>query len=98
MKEAEKVAVSESTQYSTRGKTFVGVVVSAKANKTASVQWERRIFVKKYERYEKRRSKVAAHIPDHLEIKEGDTVRIAETRPISKTKHFVITEKMEEIQ
>lgn len=81
-----------SKSYNPRGMTFVGEVVSAKAHKTVSVQWQRRRFVKKYERYEKRSSKVAAHVPEGMQVNEGDLVRIQETRPISKTKHHVVVE------
>ena len=77
---------------SLRGKSFVGTVVSAKAHKTVTVQWEWRRLVKKYERYEKRRSKVQAHNPPEINAQEGDLVRIKETRPLSKTKHFMVTE------
>lgn len=98
VKAAEKASNSESTAkpLSTRGKQFEGLVVSAKAAKTVTVTWERRRFIKKYERYEKRRSKVAAHVPEHLDVNEGDMVRIKETRPISKTKHFIVTEVITE--
>lgn len=84
-----------SKSYNPRGMTFVGTVVSAKASKTVSVQWERRRYVPKYERYEKRKSKVAAHVPEGMSVNEGDTVRIKETRPISKTKHFIVTEVLD---
>ena len=100
VKAAEKATVSESTTkpLSTRGKEFEGLVTSTKAAKTATVMWERRRYVKKYERFERRRSKVAAHVPEGITVKEGDTVRIKETRPISKTKHFVVTQVMEQAQ
>ncbi|MFT4250516.1 MAG: 30S ribosomal protein S17 [Candidatus Woesearchaeota archaeon] len=91
---AQEGTDAPSKSYSLRGMTFVGEVVSAKAHKTVSVQWQRRRFVKKYERYEVRTSKVAAHVPEGMSISEGDTVRIQETRPISKTKHFVVVEVM----
>lgn len=97
VKAAEKAQASGSS-LSTRGKQFEGTVVSAKAAKTVSVAWERRRYVKKYERYERRSSKVAAHVPEGMTVKEGDTVRIQETRPISKTKHFVVTDVLEEAQ
>lgn len=77
---------------SLRGQEFVGTVISAKAHRTVTVSWNRRRFVPKYERYEKRRSKVAAHNPDHIAAQEGDVVRIRGSRPLSKTKHFVVTE------
>lgn len=72
------------------GRTFKGTVISKKMQKTAKVEWERTCLIKKYERYEQRRSRVMAHIPDNLDVKEGDKVIIKECRPISKTKHFII--------
>ncbi|MCF7866552.1 30S ribosomal protein S17, partial [Candidatus Woesearchaeota archaeon] len=55
-----------------------------------TVEWERRKYIPKYERYEKRRTKVKAHNPEEIDAKVGDKVIIAETRPISKTKNFVV--------
>ena len=78
-----------------RGRTYAGKVVSKKAGKTAVVQWARRFFVPKYERFEKRKSKVFAHAPECLHIKKDDNVLIGECRPISKTKKFVIIKKEE---
>lgn len=80
--------------YATRGRTFVGVVVSARAQKTVTVEWERRTYVPKYERYKKDRTRVKAHNPEAVDAKEGDVVEVRECRPISKTKHFIITKKM----
>lgn len=81
-----------------RGRTFLGTVTSTKAQKTATVEWERRRMVTKYERYERRRSKVKAHIPDNIELQVGDKVRIGECRPISKTKRFIILEKIKQTE
>src|SRR3989344_1571117 len=79
---------------SLRGRTFVGTVISARMQKTVTVEWERKHFLKKYERYEKRKSKVKAHNPESVNAKEGDVVKIKECRPISKTKNFVVVEVM----
>jgi len=76
-----------------RGQILEGEVVSDKAPKTVVVQ---RIYLKKipkYERYEKRRSKIHAHNPPCINAKLGDVVKIAECRPLSKTKSFVVIEK-----
>ncbi len=75
-----------------RGREFSGTVISSKASKTATVEWERRVLIPKYERYEKKRSRVKVHNPSCIDAKEGDRVRIKECRPISKTKKFCITE------
>lgn len=79
---------------STRGRSFVGSVISTKMQNTAIVEWSRIKFLQKYERYEKRLSKVKAHNPSCLNAKDGDIVKIVECRPLSKTKHFVIIEVM----
>lgn len=81
---------------STRGRTFTGKVIRDKMSKTVTVEWERQKYIQKYERYEKRRSRVKAHNPEHINAKEGDIVKIEETRPLSKTKHFVVTEIVSE--
>lgn len=77
-----------------RGRTFVGTILSAKAPQTATVEWERKRFVPKYERFETRRSRVKAHNPTEINAVHGDKVRIAECRPLSKTKRFIIIEKL----
>ena len=79
---------------STRGREFLGTVTSAKMKKTAVVEWEWKKYIRKYERYEKKGSKVHAHNPICIEAREGDTVRISECMPLSKSKKFVIIEKM----
>lgn len=75
-----------------RGRVFTGIVVSDKMQKTAVVEWPRRKYDKKYERFEMRRTRVKAHNPESINAKTGDTVKISETRPLSKTKTFVIVE------
>ncbi len=78
-----------------RGRIFEGVVVSDKPANTVVVRWERLHYVPKYERYEKRFTKVYAHNPPCINAKVGDVVVIAECRPISKTKKFVVIAKRE---
>ena len=78
----------------TRGRTFVGKVISAKMTNTVNVEWERRSYLYKYERYQKKRSAVMAHIPEGMNVAIGDMVKIAECKPISKTKNFIIIERV----
>ncbi|MBL7160025.1 MAG: 30S ribosomal protein S17 [Candidatus Aenigmarchaeota archaeon] len=75
-----------------RGRVFVGKVISAKANKTAVVEWAYSRYLQKYERYERRHSRVSAFNPECIEAKKGDTVKIMECRPLSKTKSFAVIE------
>ena len=83
-------------QLSVRGRTFEGVIASAKMNKTVIVRNDYIHYVPKFKRYEQRRSHIPAHNPPCLNAKLGDRVKIAECRPISKTVSFVVVEKLEE--
>jgi small subunit ribosomal protein S17 len=76
-----------------RGRTHVGTVRSSKAHRTATVEWPGIRFIQKYERYQKRRTKIKVHNPDCIGAEKGDFVKIAECRPLSKTKNFIIIEK-----
>ena len=71
-------------------RTLVGKVVSDKRNKTITVQIERRTKHELYGKIVARSSKYHAH-DENGEYKMGDVVEIAETRPISKTKSWVVT-------
>jgi len=81
---------------SVRGKTFTGIVATDVMNRSVRVEWEDVVKDSKYSRYFKTRSKVIAHNPDCIKAKKGDKVLIAETRPLSKTKHFVVLRVIEE--
>ncbi|RMG37587.1 MAG: 30S ribosomal protein S17 [Methanobacteriota archaeon] len=78
-----------------RGRIFEGQVVSTRMNKTAVIRRDYLYLVKKYDRYERRKGVISAHVPDCLDIKEGDIVRAMECRPLSKSKSFVVIEKKE---
>jgi small subunit ribosomal protein S17 len=71
-------------------RTLVGQVVSDKRSKTITVLVERRVTHELYGKIVARSSKYHAH--DEMgEYKLGDVVEIAESRPISKTKNWVVT-------
>lgn len=73
-----------------RGMAFKAVVRSTKSHATAIVEWDYHHYFPKYERYERRKSRVVAHNPPCIRARDGDSVMIAECRPLSKTKHFVV--------
>ena len=77
-----------------RGKVLEGIVVSDRMPKTVIVRRDYLHYIPKYERYERRHSRIPAHNPPCINAKVGDKVRIAECRPLSKTKHFVVIEVM----
>ena len=78
-----------------RGRVFDGLVVSAKMDKTVVVERDYLSYISKFMRYERRRSRIPSHNPPCIGAREGDRVKIAETRPISKTVSFVVVEKLE---
>jgi small subunit ribosomal protein S17 len=73
-----------------RGRAFAGVVVSVSPHKSAVVEWDWLKFMAKYERYEKKRTRLSVHNPPCINAKKGDKVMITECRPLSKTKKFSI--------
>ena len=77
-------------ELSVRGQTLEGRVASTDMEKTVVVEREYDVKVPKYDRFMKRRSRVPAHAPDCLDLAVGDTVTIAECRPLSKTKSHVV--------
>jgi len=79
-----------------RGRTFSGTVISKDVHNSATVEWIRRRFIRKYERYEKRRSRVRAHNPPCINAQIGESVQLYECRPLSKTKNKVIVKVLGE--
>ncbi|MBI1973521.1 30S ribosomal protein S17 [Candidatus Micrarchaeota archaeon] len=77
-----------------RGTMLEGVVVSDKAKNTVTVERGYLHYVPKYERYQRRTTRIAAHKPGCMQVAPGDKVRLAECRKISKTKSFVVMEKL----
>ena len=78
---------------STRGKAKFreGIVVSDKTEKTVIVAVVQRYKHPQYGKYVSKTNRYAVH-DERDEAREGDTVRIAETRPISKTKRWKLSE------
>jgi small subunit ribosomal protein S17 len=74
--------------------TYVGVIASKDASRSATITWNTQHYVPKYERYEKRKSRLRVHNPPCLDAPLGATVKVMRTRPLSKTKHFVVVEVM----
>ncbi|MBI4010345.1 MAG: 30S ribosomal protein S17 [Candidatus Aenigmarchaeota archaeon] len=77
-----------------RGNLIQGKVVSTRAQKTAVIEKNYQHYLPKYERFERRHSRIVAYNPECVGAKEGNVVSIAECRPLSKTKAFVVIEKV----
>lgn len=82
-----------------RGRFFEGEVIK-KFPKRVSIEFERMIYVNKYERYKKSRTKVHARLPDCMkdQIKVGDYIQVQECRPLSKIIHFAVIKKIKDAE
>jgi len=83
----------------THGRVFEGKVTS-KFHKRLTIEFERMIKVRKYERYARSKTKIHARLPICVEsqVNIGDTIRIKECRPLSKIIHFVFLEKVKDAE
>ncbi len=79
----------------TRGRVFEGIVIK-KFNRRVAIELERMIYIRKYERYAKSKTKIHARLPECMEnlIDLGDTIKVKECRPLSKIIHFAVIEKV----
>ena len=75
-------------------KVFQGVVLSNKTDKTITVKVERQVKHPLYRKYYKQSKKLVAH-DENNDCNEGDTVRVKESRPLSKTKRWTLVEIVE---
>ncbi|MCF8335122.1 MAG: 30S ribosomal protein S17 [Bacteroidales bacterium] len=78
-------------------KEKVGTVSSNKMDKSISVVVNRKVKHPKYHKFINRRSKFIAH-DEKNECNEGDTVKIMETRPLSRRKRWRLVEIIERVK
>ncbi|MBC6490027.1 30S ribosomal protein S17 [Flavihumibacter stibioxidans] len=78
-------------------KTRIGVVTSNKMEKTVTVAVERKVKHPIYGKFVKKTTKFHAH-DEKNECSIGDTVKIMETRPLSKTKRWRMVEILEKVK
>jgi small subunit ribosomal protein S17 len=89
-REREMIETSQVTKRSRR-KVRTGVVVSEKMDKTVLVRIDRKVRHPLYRKTVARSNKLAAH-DENNDAHVGDTVRVMETRPLSKTKRWRVVE------
>ena len=77
-----------------RGRMFVGTIAGHVIHKTAKIQLDRQHYLPKYERFEKRRTRLRVHVTPCIDVGNGDMVKVMECRPIAKSKSFVVVEVM----
>ena len=78
-----------------RGRSFKGYVIK-KLDKRVTIQFDRIVRVRKFERYYTKQSKLHARLPDCMKdiIQIGDYIEIKECRPLSKIIHCVVVKKI----
>lgn len=97
MEEETKTKTEGKKLVGTRGRIFKGKVTKKFPTRVV-VEFERTIYIPKYERYYKKKTSLHARLPENFEIEIGDLVRIQETRPLSKIIHFIVIEKISKLK
>lgn len=95
--EKKPAQVGNENVVGTRGRIFEGIITK-KFPKRIVLEFERMIYVRKYERYARLKTKIHARLPYSMEkeINIGDLVRVHECRPLSKIIHFVVVQKIKD--
>ena len=91
---SEETKTTDTTETRGRRKVRIGVVVSDKMDKTIVVRIDRQVRHALYGKTVRRSSKLAAH-DEANDAHVGDTVRVMETRPLSKSKRWRVVEIVE---
>ena len=80
-----------------RGRIFEGKV-TRKFPKRVTVEFERTVYIRKYERYAKSRTKIHARLPEEMkkQVNVGDIIKVQECRPLSKLIHFIVIKKIKD--
>lgn len=89
----EKIEHSEGKRkipVGTRGRVFQGYVTKKFPTRVV-VEFERTVYLKKYERFLKDKTRIHARIPQGMDVSVGDYVEVKECRPLSKIIHFIVT-------
>ncbi len=94
-KKCEDVKCPFHGELSVRGRVFQGTVLK-KFPKRVVIEFERTVYIKKYERFAKAKTKLHAWLPECMaeEINVGDYIEITECRQLSKIITFVVTKKI----
>ena len=92
-KENKNLVQTVKNKYSARGRNFSGTVIK-KFPKRIVVEFDRTVFVKKYERFYKKKTRLHARLPDSADVNVGDYVKVMQCRPLSKIIHFIFIEKI----
>lgn len=83
-------------ELSIRGQVITGVVESTSMINSAVIRKDYMRYLGKYERKMTEISKYHAHVPECIDLKVGDKVKIAECRKLAKTISYVVVEKVDQ--
>lgn len=86
-------AQQQSAAVVTHGRIFEGRVTK-KFSKRVVVEFERTVYVPKYQRFYKKKTRLHARLSANMLVDVGDYIRVQECRPLSKIIHFVVIEKV----
>jgi|SRR3989344_3437254 len=81
---------------SARGRVFEGYVTKKFPHRVV-VEFERTAYLKKYERFYKKKTRLHARLPSNISVDVGDYVKIRECRPLSKIINFILIEKIRSV-
>lgn len=90
---AKNTAAAPSERVGSRGRILQGFVIR-KFPKRITIEFERTVYLQKFERFLKRKTRVHARIPNNADVNIGDLVRVQECRPLSKITKFMFVEKV----
>lgn len=79
----------------TRGRFFQGTVVKKFPTRVV-IEFERTVYIRKFERFAKKKTRIHAYLPPSMfeKINLGDYIKVQECRPLSKIIHFVVISKI----
>ena len=90
-KKQMEMAKKPESVVATHGRIFKGEV-TRKFPGRVTIEMERTVRVPKYERFLKKKTRIHARLPETLDVQIGDLIKVRESRPLSKTIHFVVIE------
>ena len=84
---------TSNTKISTRGRVFTGIVTKKFPNRVV-IEFERTLFIQKFERFYKKKTRIHARLPSNIDVSVGDQIKVRECRPLSKIIHAIVIEKV----
>lgn len=91
--EHAKAIVVHQSIVGAHGRTFEGFVTKKFPTRVV-IEFERTVYVQKYQRFYKKKTRLHARLPAGFDIQIGDYIKIQECRPLSKIIHFIVVEKL----